>query len=254
MAAKATSGGFEPKAIRPPDGALWSAATSPPSSRRTDRPEPKERPAPEPKGPPAAAEAKPGKSDQGARKPARVGSAGIPLAPLLGCFFSSWPGLRDTSTGTIPRISSRRTTRSSRRASSPSRHRSRATSRRFRSPTTSTSNKGGVIAEIDQRDYLAALAQAEAQVAGGASRHPQHRRADRHARRADRREPGAGGSGAGESGARAGHLGTRQAARQSGLGDGSAGHDRRPGLSRPSRPRSTARKRRSKSRSGKSTR
>ena len=35
-------------------------------------------------------------------------------------------------------------------------------------------DKGGVIAQIDQRDYRAALAQAEAQVAGGGSRHPQH--------------------------------------------------------------------------------
>ena len=115
-------------------------------------------------------------------------------------------------------------------------------------------NKGDVIARIDQRDYRDALAQAQAQVAGGAGRHPQHRRADRDARRADRRQPGAGRPGAGEPRTREGHLGTRPAARQAGLGDGSAGHDRRPELSRPSRPLSTARKRRSRWPSGRSTR
>ena len=48
-------------------------------------------------------------------------------------------------------------------------------------------NKGDVIAQIDQRDYPTALAQAQAQVAGGGSRHPQRRRADRDPGRADRR-------------------------------------------------------------------
>ena len=85
-------------------------------------------------------------------------------------------------------------------------------------------NQGDVIAEIDQRDYRNALAQAEGQVAGARSRHPKHRRADRHARRADRRQSGAGDAGAGEPGTDQGHLGARQAARQSGLGDGPAGH------------------------------
>ena len=115
-------------------------------------------------------------------------------------------------------------------------------------------NKGGMVAQIDQRDYRVALAQAEAQVSGGGSRHPQHRHADRYARRADRCRSGAGEPGTSEPGTHEGHLGTRQAARQSGLGDGSAGHGRRPDISRPSRPLSTARKRRSKWRSGKSTR
>ena len=35
-------------------------------------------------------------------------------------------------------------------------------------------NKGDVIAQIDQRPYRVALAQAEAQVSGGGSRHTQH--------------------------------------------------------------------------------
>ena len=89
-------------------------------------------------------------------------------------------------------------------------------------------NKGDVIAQIDQRDYLTALAQAQAQVAGARSRHPQCRHADRHPGRADFVGPGAGGPGAGEPGARKGHLGTRPASREAGLGDGSAGHDGRP--------------------------
>ena len=88
MTAKATSGGFEPKAIRPPDGALWSAATSPPPSRRTDpSPSPGSGPPPSRKVPRLRPRRSPASPIRGARKPARVGSAGIPLAPLLGLLF-----------------------------------------------------------------------------------------------------------------------------------------------------------------------
>ncbi len=83
--------------------------------------------------------------------------------------------------------------------------------------------KGEVIARIDQRDYLAALAQAEAQVSGAEagihSVDTQIATQDAHFRR-----PGPGGPGPGEHGAGAGHLGTRPAARQAGLGDRPAGH------------------------------
>ena len=115
-------------------------------------------------------------------------------------------------------------------------------------------NKGDVIARIDQRDYLTALAQAQAQVAGAeAGIH----NVDTQIATQDAQisvGPGAGRSGAGEHGARAGHLGTRPAAGQTGVGDGSAGHDRRPELSRPSSPPWIAPKRRSRWRSGRSTR
>ena len=86
---------------------------------------------------------------------------------------------------------------------------------------------GQVIARIDPRDYRAALEQAEAQVAAAqasvrnvdAQMDVQQAQINANQAQVD--------PGAGESGARAGHLGTRQAARPSGLGDGSAGHDRR---------------------------
>ena len=115
-------------------------------------------------------------------------------------------------------------------------------------------DKGGVIAQIDQRDYRAALAQAEAQVAGGGSRHPQHRRADRDARRADRREPGAS-----EPRRRRTWNSRRSpgdATSRSSIRDGRRLSRARltSRLSRPSRPLWTARKRRSRWRSGKSTR
>ncbi len=89
-------------------------------------------------------------------------------------------------------------------------------------------NKGDVIAQIDQRDFLTALAQAQAQVAGAEAgiHNVDTQIATQDAQISSR--PGAGGSGAGELGARAGHLGTRPAARQAGMGDGAAGHYGRP--------------------------
>ena len=97
-------------------------------------------------------------------------------------------------------------------------------------------NKGDVIASIDQRDYLTALAQAQAQVEGAEAgiHNVDTQIADPGC--ADFVSPGAGRAGAGQLGARPGHLGTRQAARQAGLGDGAAGHARTSRISKPSRP------------------
>ena len=85
-------------------------------------------------------------------------------------------------------------------------------------------NKGDVIAEIDQRDYRNALAQAEGQVAGAEAgiQSIDAQIATQDAQIAASQAqvtPGAGEPRTLES-----HVGTRQAARQSGLGDGSAGH------------------------------
>ena len=57
--------------------------------------------------------------------------------------------------------------------------------RRARSPTTSMSTPASVIAQIDERDYRNALAQADAQVRVGAGQHREHRCADRRAAGAD---------------------------------------------------------------------
>ena len=107
-------------------------------------------------------------------------------------------------------------------------HRSRATSPRFRSPTTSMSTRAAWSPRSTSAITCTALAQAQAQVAGAeAGIHSVDAQiATQDAQIAA--DPGAGDPGAGEHGAREGHLGTRPAARQSGLGDGSAGHDGRP--------------------------
>ena len=98
-------------------------------------------------------------------------------------------------------------------------------------------NKGDVIAQIDQRDYLHGARASPGSGGGGGSRHPQRRHADRHPRRADLRDPGAGGPGAGEHGARAGHLGTRPAARQARVGRRLSRARPTSRISRPSKPR-----------------
>ena len=75
-------------------------------------------------------------------------------------------------------------------------------------------NKGDTIAQIDQRDFLASLAQAQAQVAGAEAG---IRNIDAQISTQDAQiaaATGAGGPGAGEHGARTGHLGTRPAAGQ----------------------------------------
>ena len=99
--------------------------------------------------------------------------AGHPLPPALArsrCLrWRPLPGC----IGTMPGISSRPMTRSSRRASSPSRRKCRATSPRCRSPTTSMSTTGDVIARIDDRDYRVALD------AGARRRSPPRRPASR---------------------------------------------------------------------------
>ena len=225
MAAKATSGGFEPKAIRPPDGALWSAATSPPSSPRTDPSPSPGAAAPEPKGPPAAAEAKPGESDQGGEKARKGWLRRHPFGAALGVLFLVLAG----AAGYIYWDYS---------AHFESTDDAFIAARQFAIapqvagyvtavPVTDNQhvNKGGVIAEIDQRDYLAALAQAEAQVAGA--------QAGIHNIDAQiaTQDAQIAASQAQVAQAQAnlelveGHLGTRQAARPSGLGDGSARHD-----------------------------
>jgi hypothetical protein len=77
-------------------------------------------------------------------------------------------------------------------------------------------NKGDVIAKIDQRDYLTALAQAQAQLAGAeAGIH----NVDTQIATQDAQISSAQA----QVGARAGHLGTRPAARQARMGDGAAG-------------------------------
>ena len=92
---------------------------------------------------------------------------------------------------------------------------------------------GGVIAQIDQRDYRAALAQADAQVAGAeAGIHNIDAQMATQDAQVTANQAQVAPS-AGEPGTLEGHLGTRQAARQSGLGDGSAGHDRRPNSQGP---------------------
>ena len=89
-------------------------------------------------------------------------------------------------------------------------------------------NKGDVIAKIDQRDYLTALAQSQAQVAGAEAAIHNVDTQISNSRGADRRRSSTGEPGAGEHGACTGHLGTRPTARQQGLGDRSAGHHGRP--------------------------
>ena len=198
-----------------------------PAPEPNERPaaEPKERPASEPKAPPSESEAKPGEpsqtggeSPQGMAAPASGPGAARPRCalagggggiPLLGLYLAF-------------RVDGRRLHRSA-----PVRH--RAPGRGLRHGGSGHRQPACQQGRRDRPDRPARLprgARAGRRSGGGrGSRHPQHRRADRDARRADRRQPGAGGPGAGEPGTLAGHLGTRQAARQSGLGDGSAGHD-----------------------------
>ena len=139
-----------------------------PAVEPKDRPvsEPRERPAPEPKGPPAAAEAKPAESDQGGEKTRKGWLRRHPIGAALGVLFLVLAGaagyiywdysahfeLTDDAFiaarqfAIAPQVAGYVTA----------------------VPVTDNQhvNKGGVIAQIDQRDYLAALAQAEAQVAG----------------------------------------------------------------------------------------
>ena len=139
-----------------------------PAVEPKDRPvsEPRERPAPEPKGPPSAAEAKPGESDQGGEKTRKGWLRRHPVGAALGVLFLVLAG----AAGYIYWDYS---------AHFESTDDAFIAARQFAIapqvagyvtavPVTDNQhvNKGGVIAQIDQRDYLAALAQAEAQVAG----------------------------------------------------------------------------------------
>ena len=99
-------------------------------------------------------------------EPPREFCAGIRLDPCSASRFLAWRAGSATSTGTTPGISRRPTTPSLQRGSFRSHPKYPATSPPSRSRTTSMSPPGSVIAQIDDRDYRIALAQAEAQVAG----------------------------------------------------------------------------------------
>ena len=139
-----------------------------PAAEPKDRPvsEPRERPAPEPKGPPSAAEAKPGESDQGGEKTpkgwlrrhpigAALGLLFLVVAGAAGYIYWDYSGHFESTDDAF--IAARQF------AIAP-----QVAGYVTAVPVTDNQHvdKGGVIAEIDQRDYLAALAQAEAQVAG----------------------------------------------------------------------------------------
>ena len=124
----------EPAAERPVETPEIDHPAEP--AEKTERPaKPAEKEA-EPGQQPAAKDEKPErKAAQRLPTPTSGHGAGRPDRAL------ARGGGRHTSTGIIPRISNRPTTPSSRRASSRSRPRSRATSPRFRSPTTSMSTR-----------------------------------------------------------------------------------------------------------------
>ena len=101
--------------------------------------------------------------------------------------------------GCMPAITNRPTMRSSMRATSRSDPRWSAPSPRSRSPTTRLVETGGLLVQIDPRDYRAAVAEAEAQVA-------QANADDRQSGRPDRSPEGPHRSGQEAGGADPGRL------------------------------------------------
>jgi membrane fusion protein (multidrug efflux system) len=153
-----------------------NAASERPALERGDRPaaepkdrpasEPKERPAPEPKGPPSEAEAKPGEPGQAGEEVRRGWLRRHPLGAAFAILFLVlagaagyvyWDQTAHFESTDDAFIAARQF------AIAP-----KVAGYITAVPVTDNQhvNKGGVIAEIDQRDFRTALAQAEAQVVG----------------------------------------------------------------------------------------